>query len=247
MSQEAADEKGGPVKPLRVLAVCTGNICRSPFLEERLAASVAEPTRQFISTSSAGVQAAFGFGRCDRLPEALGIPSRPDRNPVQVESGLLEQFDLILALTTDHRAQLLTISPGLRTRMFTLIEAASIATLITASGHALEAAVDGPPVGLNEHDPLRSVPPLPDGPGERLRWFIKELDAWRGVGSSAIDREVDALLPPAAAEEPDDRLSVPDPHLSARDIHEQTAKVIELESVRLAAAFDAVVSGVTRG
>jgi hypothetical protein len=79
-----------------------------------------------------------------------------------------------------------------------------------------------------------------------MRWLIKELDAWRGVGSSATDPEVDALLPPAAAGEPDDSLSVPDPHLSAADIHEQTARVIELESARLAAAFDAVLVGATR-
>lgn len=243
MSGAAAQATGGAGAPLRVLAVCTGNICRSPFLEERLAALVSEQTSQVLETSSAGLQAAFDFGRCDLLSASAGIPPRADRQPVQVDGELLSDFDLILALTTDHRAELLTTAPACRSRLFTLIEAANIAHLVTSSGHALQVAVDGPASHLDEHDPLRSVPPLPAEPAQRLAWLAGELDAWRGVGSSAVDPALTELLPQAAEGEADDSQSVPDPHLAVRDIHPQTATVIELAASRLAEALDATVSG----
>ncbi len=243
MTDAAAQAMGGSGAPLRVLAVCTGNICRSPFLEERLAGLVSAETRPFVETSSAGLEAAFDFGRCDLLPEAAGFPPREDREPTQVDAELLADFDLILALTTDHRAELLTTAPACRSRLFTLIEAANIAHLVTSQGHALDVAVNGPAPTLDDHDPLRSVPPLPVEPAQRLAWLAGELDAWRGVGSSAVDPEVAELIPPAAEGEADDAQSVPDPHLAVRDIHPQTAKVIELAAARLAAALDAAVAG----
>lgn len=243
MTNAAAQAMGGSGAPLRVLAVCTGNICRSPFLEERLAALVSEEVRPYIETSSAGIHAAFDFGRCDLLPAATGIAEREERRPVQVDTDLLADADLILALTTEHRADLLTTAPACRSRLFTLIEAANIAHLVTLPGHALDAAINGPMQTLDEHDPLRSVPPLPADPAQRLAWLATELDAWRGVGSSVTDSQITDVLPEAAEGEAGDLQSVPDPHLAVRDIHPQTARVIELAAARLAAAFDASVVG----
>ena len=245
MTNSAAQSERGNGAPLRVLAVCTGNICRSPFLEERLAASLTEPTKPYIETASAGLQAAFEFGRCDELPKALDLVGDADRSPTQVDAELLADFDLILALTTDHRAELLKISPASRSRLFTLIEAANVANMIVTEGHALDVALTGPSAGLDEHDPLRSVPPLPDEVSERLTWLTGEMDAWRGVGQADSDAEVDELRPKAAEGEADDVLSVPDPHLSARDIHPQTASMIDKAAKRLAAAFDSVVEAET--
>ena len=102
-------------------------------------------------------------------------------------------------------------------------------------------ALNGPSEVLDEHDPLRSVPPLPDSPAERLSWLTGEMDAWRGVGNATTDPEVDSLRPKAAEGEADDLLSVPDPHLSTRNIHPQTAAMINLAVKRLASALDATV------
>lgn len=56
MSSQVPDVDG---RRLRVLAVCIGNVCRSPFLERLLAAS-AEARGIPLSVTSAGVGAVEG-------------------------------------------------------------------------------------------------------------------------------------------------------------------------------------------
>ncbi len=118
---------------MRIVFVCTGNLCRSP-VAERLALAWAResladsPELAGIEVLSAGTQAVAGRAVDPASATVLrqlggddgGFASRP------VSAELLADADLVLTMTREHRREALRVSPrGLR-RTFTLTEAADL-------------------------------------------------------------------------------------------------------------------------
>lgn len=101
-----------------VVFVCTGNTCRSPmaeFLGRRILG-------EGIDVRSAGVAASPGlpasnhaqFVVADRGGDLSGHRSRP------LDGALLEEADLVLTMTRQHRAAVLTRAPAREQDVFTL-------------------------------------------------------------------------------------------------------------------------------
>lgn len=94
---------------MKVLVVCTGNICRSPMGEIVLAAASAEHGMT-LEVDSAGISDEEHGNSVDprarRVLEAAGyrVPRRAAR---QVRHGELGDYDLVLAMTSRHQAALL--------------------------------------------------------------------------------------------------------------------------------------------
>jgi protein-tyrosine phosphatase len=126
----------------RILAVCSGNVCRSPFVElllrERLAA------RADIVVASAGtiarpgqrmthemVASAARHGVAAELSRAHGA-SRLDERTVQAS-------DLILGLTRAHRSAAVELHPRAVRRAFTLTEFARLCAATTDAARGLTA------------------------------------------------------------------------------------------------------------
>ncbi|SFT34052.1 protein-tyrosine phosphatase [Geodermatophilus amargosae] len=118
---------------MRLLFVCTGNICRSP-MAERLAAAWARqslegsPEMNGLEVVSAGTSARHGQAMDAASARAL---HRVGGDPAgftsqQLTSGLAADADLVLTMTREHRRAVLRTTPrGLR-RTFTLPEAAAL-------------------------------------------------------------------------------------------------------------------------
>ena len=116
-----------------ILFVCTANRVRSP-LAAAVARSVVEATALPVSISSAGL-----------LP--AGFPADPDMAHVaarrgydlsahvsrQVDAGLIERSDLVIAMTGRHVVDLVGMAPGATRRILTLREAGTAATLSAPS------------------------------------------------------------------------------------------------------------------
>lgn len=113
-------ERAAPI----VLVVCSGNTCRSPMAERLLAAefaSAAEADGALVvpTVVSAGTFAGPGQPASSHAVDALaarglsldGHHSRP------VDEALAESADVILTMTRDHAAALLSASPGLADRV----------------------------------------------------------------------------------------------------------------------------------
>lgn len=141
---------------VRILAVCTGNISRSPAVERLLAAGLGDSA----AVSSAGVAAVVGapidppvaaYLRAGNV-ETAGFAAR------QVTEAMLRESDLILALTRQHRARCLDLAPAAVRRTFTLLEFARV----------LE-SVDLP------------VPTAGTTPGQRLREILPTVSAGRSL------------------------------------------------------------------
>lgn len=105
----------------RVLFVCTANICRSPMAECILDA-LAQDRGFEVRTSSAGTAALVGEPMdpsARRVLEEVGIYPNGHRAR-QVDAGMLEASDLVLAMTPEHARALLRLSPEAADRVYTL-------------------------------------------------------------------------------------------------------------------------------
>lgn len=115
--------------PVRVLMVCTGNICRSPMMERILQAAVEERGLS-VTVSSAGTWAREGepmqpFAAAtlsDHGLDAGGFQATP------LTEAHISAVDLVLTATREHRAQVVGLVPGAVRRTFTLLELARIAS-----------------------------------------------------------------------------------------------------------------------
>jgi protein-tyrosine phosphatase len=139
-----------------ILAVCTGNVCRSPAVE-RLLATKLGPT---VNVSSAGTHALVGHPVSEPMAallrqsglEADGFEAR------RVSEQILKEADLILPMTRAQRALVVELWPAAVRRAFTLREFARLLSQVDpAQLPCAETA-----------DKLRAAIPL--AAAERGRW-----------------------------------------------------------------------------
>ncbi len=116
---------------MRVLCVCTGNICRSAFAEAYLREQL---TGLPIEVASAGVAAVEGGAVPEQMlarGDRYGLSSLHEHRGKQVSRDGLAGSDLILTATTKQRSFLLKLDPRLAARTFTFIEFAALAAAVT--------------------------------------------------------------------------------------------------------------------
>jgi protein-tyrosine phosphatase len=150
-------------EPFSILAVCTGNICRSPAVE-RLLASKLGPT---VTVRSAGTHALVGHPISNPMA-ALLLDSGIEPGPFEARrlaEPMLKDADLILSMTRAQRGLVVELRPAAVRRAFTLREFARL---------------------LSDVDPSA----LPTGsPAERLRVAIPLAAAGRGRQRMSPDED----------------------------------------------------------
>lgn len=111
---------------IRILAICTGNVCRSPLAAQLLASRLGP--QEFVILS-AGTSALVGEGMPDiarRIGTTMGAHDVEGHRAVALTSDALSSADLILGLEREHRRQAARIQPLAVRRVFTLVEFAHI-------------------------------------------------------------------------------------------------------------------------
>ena len=123
----------------RVLVVCTGNVCRSPFiqllLQRELDARRAESGPRIL-VSSAGTGALAGRPMDERAAAqaaALGL------DPAgfvarQLTPAMVAEADLVLTATRKHRGEVATLHPKALRYTFTFLDFADLATQLDGVG-----------------------------------------------------------------------------------------------------------------
>ena len=106
----------------RTLFVCTANVCRSP-MAEAISNALADEYGLPWRTESAGVAALVGEGistKAGLALEEIGVFLRSHRAR-QVEAWMLEETDLVLAMTRHQADTLRRLSPPSSAKIHTLL------------------------------------------------------------------------------------------------------------------------------
>lgn len=109
---------------LRILTVCTGNICRSPAAEYLLR----EAFGPAVEVRSAGTRAVVGHPVDAQMAAILpmdtsGFAAR------QLKPDMIRHADLVIGLAREHRSRIVDVHPAAVRRAFTLRELTRILQL----------------------------------------------------------------------------------------------------------------------
>ncbi|AQT82574.1 low molecular weight phosphatase family protein [Mycolicibacterium litorale] len=142
---------------MRVLFVCTGNICRSPTAERLASLYAAQQDISDFQASSAGTRAVIGHPMHPDSARALqargGDPAGFTAR--QITPRIALDADLVLTMTRAHRDAVLELAPRQLRRTFVLSEAAQL-----ASDHRATTVVEL--AALRPRLPVQSVSDIPD-------------------------------------------------------------------------------------
>ena len=144
----------------RILMVCTGNICRSPFIERLLQHELDEcgsGAERGVTVRSAGTGALVGSAMDPRAAAQLmahgGDPA--GFRARQLTPAIIAESDLVLTATRVHRGKVALLSPKVLRRVFTFRDFADLVAGIDRAN--LMARVDGPRIHSTPSDPVTWV------------------------------------------------------------------------------------------
>ncbi len=137
---------------VRILTVCTGNICRSPVAERLLQAGLDQVLPGGFVVTSAGTRAMVGE---PIQPPSAKIVRTFGGNPEnfaarQLTSKILRGVDLVLTMTSGHRGEVLQLDASLLKRTFTIRE---FARMLDVLDERAAAAPAGTPSGASAGSP----------------------------------------------------------------------------------------------
>jgi protein-tyrosine phosphatase len=123
---DAADPRPQVTAQVRLLTVCTGNICRSPYAAVLLREGLAWARPGAFEVTSAGTHALVGRpmdeGSVARL-DAKGLADDEFRARL-ITPRLLQEQAVVLLMATEHREFVLDEAPAVHRRTFTIRELA---------------------------------------------------------------------------------------------------------------------------
>ncbi|MHC6593039.1 arsenate reductase/protein-tyrosine-phosphatase family protein [Arthrobacter sp. C152] len=142
--------------PVRILTVCTGNICRSPVAERLLQAGLNQAVPGGFEVASAGTRALVGE---PMQPLSADIVRTFGGDPEgfaarQLTPKILRDVDLVLTMTAGHRGEVLQLDASLLKRTFTIREFARMLDVLDERGQggpatAQDASDDGGRLAAN--------------------------------------------------------------------------------------------------
>lgn len=113
---------------IRVLMICTANMCRSPIAEAVLRDAIARAAIPW-TVSSAGVIAQDGRPMDAKAAKVLAerAIAMPGWTARRLVPGLIEQADLVLTAELQHRSTVVRMVPAAISRTFALLQFARFA------------------------------------------------------------------------------------------------------------------------
>lgn len=211
-----------------IVAVCTANVCRSPFAEVRLGQAMAGAGwLNELTVASAGIQARTDQPVCRvvmmRLKDDAPVMHSDlvSRRSRRLSTAMIDQADLILTATREQRSAVAIASPEARSRTFTLIEAVLLAEHLAAAD--------------------RSPHPWPRSSAARLIALVQALNKARG--SITIPSAERSVLPWQRGKRAgNDGLDIADGHHGSHRQHNRTLDLVDGAVQDLREAVDAIFS-----
>lgn len=173
-----------------ILVVCTGNVCRSPYLAALLSARHPQ-----LAVASAGMGALLGAGMPEPAQQLLrdrGIAPLPHAATALTPEAV-RGARLLLCATAAHRTGTITIDPGAADRSFTVLELARLVTPLPPGGGLLgllaagQAALTGAALSDRNddlNDPWQQPAEAYERMGRELDAVLAVIDPWLGQPSA---------------------------------------------------------------
>lgn len=176
----AEDAAPAADRTVRILTVCTGNICRSPLAAHLLADRLADLD---VVVASAGTRALIDKPMTPealRLAEELGVDAAASaaHRARWLDESHLDGVDLVLGMTREHRSAAVALAPSRTRAAFTAREFARLAD------------------GIDDAAIARATDEAGDDPHARIRAAFALLAQHRGDGVVAADPADDDVVDP---------------------------------------------------
>ncbi|MDR6505078.1 low molecular weight phosphatase family protein [Arthrobacter oryzae] len=128
--------------PVRILTVCTGNICRSPVAERLLQAGLDQVLPGAFEVRSAGTRAMVGDPIQPLSADIVRMYGGTDKAFAarQLTAKILRDTDIVLTMTSKHRGEVLQLDASLLKRTFTIREFARMLEALEERDAAAEKA-----------------------------------------------------------------------------------------------------------
>ena len=128
--------------PIRILTVCTGNICRSPVAERLLQAGLDQVLPGGFEVRSAGTRAMVGSPIQPLSADIVRMYGGTDKAFAarQLTAKILRDTDIVLTMTSKHRGEVLQLDASLLKRTFTIREFARMLEALEERDAAADAA-----------------------------------------------------------------------------------------------------------
>jgi protein-tyrosine phosphatase len=197
---------------LRVLAVCTGNICRSPMVEKLLRVGLRVRFGQRhteVAVASAGIAALVGEPIDEEVASRLRRLGADPRNFVarQIDEGTVAGADVVITLTRQHRREVVALHPRAVRRTLTLLELARLVPVVSIthppdSGPAARLRTLAQ-VALAHRGLLPPVHPEDDDVSDPLGRDARAYDLATSKINTAVTVVLDALAAPGDVQQED--------------------------------------------
>jgi protein-tyrosine-phosphatase len=209
-----------------VLFVCAANMCRSPYAVAKFRAGIEGQGDLDFYVNSAGTHAIFGQEWCPVSVEAGATAGSAQKTAQHIKDVDLFSYDLILASGRAQRSAALQYQPSVRSRLFTMREAALQVEWLTKPGGVLD-AVSGVESSFEFDFDIDRIPKLPNAKPSRWNWLVNEMNEWRGFAETIVN----------ATEE----LDILDPHDSKKEIHAEAFSQIDQSIASLTMGISTVL------
>ena len=109
---------------MKIMFICTGNICRSAMAHRMLEKRLKDINRDDIEVYSCGVFASDGDYPTSQGIEVMknyGVNLKTHR-ATNIHNSNIEDMDIILCATTSHKNNVINMYPDLKEKIFTMKE-----------------------------------------------------------------------------------------------------------------------------